>query len=290
AEALVAHIEAQLVVDQRWEIDGPEYRRFKEEASMGKYRTALDELERLVVMRLFELSKLSLSGTGYKLRQQIGKALQRRSEAIRNAINRYNTHAAVLNPPRPKISWKDIVEYGFLGEFDLLRYSRDDVRNSDWSKPGHREATTKFFKLCRAREEITRLNVEVRRLCTAIHDEELMMTDVVQELLISDPQLACELQRQHRSRAAINAVHRYRLTRTANLAGFSGVRGIGVRVQRTGESIDVGHRGMFCWSTYISYLYILQDNHWTVLQVSRLIQWTLGTVTLMPLLTKNKKH
>jgi hypothetical protein len=28
------------------------------------YRTALDDLERLVVQRLFELSKLSMSGTG----------------------------------------------------------------------------------------------------------------------------------------------------------------------------------------------------------------------------------
>ena len=29
-----------------------------------KYRATLDELERLVVRRLFELSKLSMSGTG----------------------------------------------------------------------------------------------------------------------------------------------------------------------------------------------------------------------------------
>jgi hypothetical protein len=64
AEALVAHTETQLTIDERWKIGGPEYQRFKEEASLGKYRSALDELERLVVMRLFELSKLSLSGTG----------------------------------------------------------------------------------------------------------------------------------------------------------------------------------------------------------------------------------
>jgi len=64
AEALVVHIETQLAVDKRWEIGGPEYQHFKEEASLGKYRAALDELECLVVMRLFELSKLSLSGTG----------------------------------------------------------------------------------------------------------------------------------------------------------------------------------------------------------------------------------
>ncbi|KAG2335913.1 hypothetical protein BDR05DRAFT_978878 [Suillus weaverae] len=40
AEGLVGHIKTQLAVDQWWEIGGPEYRCFKEEASLGKYRTA----------------------------------------------------------------------------------------------------------------------------------------------------------------------------------------------------------------------------------------------------------
>ncbi|KAG1844311.1 hypothetical protein DFJ58DRAFT_664845 [Suillus subalutaceus] len=64
AEALVAHVEIQLTVEARWEVGGPEYNEFKMEARIGKYRAALDELERLVVMHLFELSKLLLSGTG----------------------------------------------------------------------------------------------------------------------------------------------------------------------------------------------------------------------------------
>ncbi|KAG1811935.1 hypothetical protein EV424DRAFT_1327328, partial [Suillus variegatus] len=92
----------------------------------------------------------------------IGKALQRHSEAIRNAINWYNTQAAALNPPRPKLSWKDIGEYSFLGEFDLLCHSCTDIRELDWMKPAHREATTKYFKLLHAQEEVSRLNVEVR--------------------------------------------------------------------------------------------------------------------------------
>ncbi|KAG2752758.1 hypothetical protein P692DRAFT_20723416, partial [Suillus brevipes Sb2] len=50
----------------------------------------------------------------------ISKALQRCSDAIQNAIICYNTQAALLVPPRPKLTWKDIVEYSFLGEFDLL--------------------------------------------------------------------------------------------------------------------------------------------------------------------------
>ncbi|KAG1792022.1 uncharacterized protein HD556DRAFT_1218165, partial [Suillus plorans] len=151
--------------------------------------------------------------------QQLGKALQRRSEAIRNAINRYNVQAVALNPPRQKVSWKDIADYSFLGEFDLLRHSRTDIRNSDWATPAHREATTKYFKLCRAREEITRLNVEVRRLRTAIHDEELHTSTVIQDLHVSNPQLGNELRRQWRSRMAIDAIHSFRLDR---IPGFSG--------------------------------------------------------------------
>ena len=64
AEAFTAHIEMQLQVEERWEIGGDAYKQYKQEASLRQYRVALDELERLVVMRLFELSKLSLSGTG----------------------------------------------------------------------------------------------------------------------------------------------------------------------------------------------------------------------------------
>ncbi|KAG2046780.1 hypothetical protein BDR06DRAFT_977221 [Suillus hirtellus] len=85
-EELVTHIETQLAVDQ-W---------------------------------LFELSKLSLSGTGYKLCQQLGKALQHRLDAIHNAINCYNTQATALNPPCSKISWKNITDYGFIAEFNIL--------------------------------------------------------------------------------------------------------------------------------------------------------------------------
>ncbi|KAJ8580560.1 hypothetical protein M405DRAFT_708220, partial [Rhizopogon salebrosus TDB-379] len=132
AEAFTAHTEMQLQIEERWEIGGDAYNQYKQEASLRQYRVALDDLERLVVMRLFELSKLSLSGTG-----QIGKALQRRSDAIRNALNRYNVQAAKLNPPRPQLSWKDITEYSFLGEFDLLRQSRSDIRELNWTKPAH---------------------------------------------------------------------------------------------------------------------------------------------------------
>lgn len=65
AETQVGHMELQLQIEERWAIGSEQYIRYKQEASMQKYRAALDELERLVVMRLFELLKMSLSGTGH---------------------------------------------------------------------------------------------------------------------------------------------------------------------------------------------------------------------------------
>ncbi|KAG2130279.1 uncharacterized protein EDB93DRAFT_1060642, partial [Suillus bovinus] len=65
AEALVAHMEIQRHVEERWAVGCPKYMQYKEEATLGKYHTVLNELKHLVVMRLFELSKLPLSGTGF---------------------------------------------------------------------------------------------------------------------------------------------------------------------------------------------------------------------------------
>ena len=65
---------------------------------------------------------------GYKLRKHIGNALKARSKAIRTALQNYNVAAQALVPPRPGLSWDDIVEYAFLVDFDLLSDTRSDVR------------------------------------------------------------------------------------------------------------------------------------------------------------------
>ncbi|KAG1743590.1 uncharacterized protein EDB91DRAFT_1017387, partial [Suillus paluster] len=91
-----------------------------------------------------------------------------------------------------------------------------------WTKPAHQEATVKYFKLCRAQEEIARLNVEVRRLRTAIHDEAIKMTTVITELLVSNPPLGHELQWQWKAREAVNAVHTFWLDQITLEPGFSG--------------------------------------------------------------------
>ncbi|OBZ74097.1 hypothetical protein A0H81_06240 [Grifola frondosa] len=58
-------------------------RSIEEELDIPVRWLALDNLERLVVQRMFELTKLGMSGLGYKLREKIGKALKARAEAIK---------------------------------------------------------------------------------------------------------------------------------------------------------------------------------------------------------------
>ncbi|KAF5311504.1 hypothetical protein D9611_011644 [Ephemerocybe angulata] len=122
--------------------------------SKRRYQLCLDRLESLIVARVFELGKMNMAKTGYKLRTHISKSLQSRSQAIRTALERYNAAANAMKPRRQNLSWDQVVEYAFLADFDLLRDSRQD-----------------HFKIVRAREEIQRLHIEIRRLITYIQDE-----------------------------------------------------------------------------------------------------------------------
>ncbi|KAG6875863.1 hypothetical protein C0992_001989, partial [Termitomyces sp. T32_za158] len=229
AEQHVETIENGLGIQEQWTADSADYKEYHQQNIKTSYSKALDELERLVVMRLFELTKMSSSGTGYKLRRHIGKALQRHSEAIRNALNWYNTQAANLNPPRPALSWKEIVDYSFLGEFDLLRHSRSDIRDEPWAQPARREATLKYFKLQRAREEIVRLNMEIRRLRTWIRDETNLMEKTISRLEHEDPLLCAVLKHQWALRNTVNLGHLQRLDAISKQAYFSGDRSVGAQ-------------------------------------------------------------
>lgn len=95
----------------------------------------------------------------------ISKSLTSRSKAIQRALVAYNTAAAQLDPPRPKLTWAHIIEYSTVAEFELLRVTfNGDICNTEWMDRCNREATLCYLKLKRAQEELTRLNVEIRRL------------------------------------------------------------------------------------------------------------------------------
>jgi hypothetical protein len=64
AEAMASHLEVQLGIDKWWEIRSDQYNHCHQETLLLNYYMALDNLGWLVITCLFELSKLSLSGTG----------------------------------------------------------------------------------------------------------------------------------------------------------------------------------------------------------------------------------
>jgi len=67
AEAYIHILETQLRIAEHWEIGGEEYHKYQQKTVLVDYREALDELERLVVQRLFKLAKLGMSGTGISI-------------------------------------------------------------------------------------------------------------------------------------------------------------------------------------------------------------------------------
>ncbi|KAF9056704.1 hypothetical protein BJ165DRAFT_1399313, partial [Panaeolus papilionaceus] len=218
----VQELERKLEIKVRWKQRDPEWKAVEKLVKQRKYQRALDSLEGLVVSRMFELSKMNMSGTGYKLRKHIGNALKTRSQAIRNALERYNAAASALNPPKPHLAWDSVVEYAFLADFDLLSETRSDIRERAWAKAASRALLDQYFKIKRAQEEIQRLNVEIPRLVTFIRDEEALLLGKEKELLPHKPALAHQIRQKRLALEQLNDVHLRKLQKLSLLPGFTG--------------------------------------------------------------------
>ena len=145
---------------------------------------------------------------------------------MRNALERYNKLAVKQSPPRPTLQYSEVLSYATLGDFDLLKHSRHEVLARPWSNTMHRQMAVKYFKLLRAREEITRLNVEVRRLQAWVDSEATEIKQIATELSAQNPPLSAELQVLFHRQHHVNNQHQLRLQRIYDLEGYSGVRPI----------------------------------------------------------------
>ncbi|KAJ7815583.1 hypothetical protein B0H14DRAFT_3476097 [Mycena olivaceomarginata] len=198
---------------------------------------------------MFELSKVNMSGTGellrqagmfadlgmqgYKLRKHIAKALQVRSKAVRTALEHYNAAASAMTPPKVLLSWDEVVGYAFLAEFDLLREGREDIRTEPWALPAGRAAMDQHFKICRADEEIVRLNIEIPRLVTFMADEEDFL--VHHEVRLQHEGrggLALQVAWYRMERARFNGIHLDRLAKLSKEDGFTASISRGISLSR----------------------------------------------------------
>ena len=176
--------------------------------------------------------------TGYKLRKHIASSLQSRSQAVKSALKRYNDAARAFKPPRPSLSWEEVVDYAFLSDFDLLRDTRQDIRQKPWAQPANRSLMNQWFKLQRAREEIERLNIEIRRVITHMQDEEQFLLSLEDELQATKPTLAFHIARYRHDQTRFYELHRQRFAALPTLDGFTGSVSPGISVDPSLRSRD----------------------------------------------------
>ncbi|KIJ22287.1 hypothetical protein M422DRAFT_89200, partial [Sphaerobolus stellatus SS14] len=124
-------------------------------------------------------------------------------------------------PSHEALSLDTVIKYSFLGEFELLRFSREDIRDCPWAKPAIREGVMSYYKLLCARKEIERLNIEVLCLLTSIQDELASFPVYIQDLKETDPPLVHEISLQWSLRRSINSQHLEKIQKIMKLPGCS---------------------------------------------------------------------
>lgn len=164
------------------------------------------------------------------MRTHLAKALQSRCKAIRNAVKTYNAAAAKLDPPRPPIDWKAVSHINFLEEFNLLHNTRQDIREKRWSQPAERELMKRSQRIKRAHEEIDCCHVAVRRLYTAIYDEEDKFEETLVRLKSGDPHIYGAVSEFVTRRQQVNDLLLTKLDLLTTSSDYSGDCSRGVRV------------------------------------------------------------
>ncbi|KAJ3572909.1 hypothetical protein NP233_g2769 [Leucocoprinus birnbaumii] len=226
--------ERKLGIEKPWQEGDENWRRVSDMVVQQQYRRRLDRLEQLVVSRMFELGRINRSGTG----NHIGKALQSRSQAIRTALQQFNTAAKKLKPPRETLKWETVVDYAFLSEFNILADTRQDVRAKTWTRPAVRTLMDEYFKMERAREEIARLNIEIPRLVTYIRDEEGFLASMEQHLKPDHPEISHQISLRRRRFKQTKRSHLERLQSLLDKGGFTGSLSAGMAIEHIVGSLQ----------------------------------------------------
>ncbi|KAJ7491430.1 hypothetical protein B0H11DRAFT_1646836, partial [Mycena galericulata] len=80
-----------------------------------------------------------------------------------------------------------------------------------WATPGCRQLMDSYFKIERAKEEIQRLNIEIRRFVTYMRDEREFLVKKEAEVRAEDPDLAFFVKKYRLRRGRFDNIHMRRL-------------------------------------------------------------------------------
>ncbi|KAJ7339786.1 hypothetical protein DFH08DRAFT_963835 [Mycena albidolilacea] len=149
-------------------VSGKDWARHHAQEKMEKNLDRMQELEETlgIVERWMTESPKWMSQTGCKMRKHIAKALQARSKAVKNTIERYNDTMGLLHPPMPSLTWEQVVEYTFMADFDITRDTRAEI-------------------LC-AQEEIKHLVIEIHHVVTWIRNKNMFLHRMEKNLRVTD--------------------------------------------------------------------------------------------------------
>ncbi len=112
--------------------------------------------------------------------------------------------------------------YAFIEEFELLRDTRHDLRDKPWADVDTRQYMKKARNVARAKEEIRRCNIEVRRVHTAILLENEKLDRAVQASRNEANPISGALADYSTRRQRVNARLLAVLAQIHALPGFSG--------------------------------------------------------------------
>ncbi|KAI6131153.1 hypothetical protein EDD16DRAFT_1469868, partial [Pisolithus croceorrhizus] len=136
----------------------------------------------------------------------------------------------------PKLDYAEVIGYSLLGEFSLLKHSHYEILEKLWALPDNREMMMKYYKLQRSQEEITRLNVEIRRLQAWLDFDGERMKVAAQGFRDSgSSELAFEMESMYAERVRVNDFHRAQLQKIYEMPSYTGCRPIGYQPRVTGD-------------------------------------------------------
>ncbi|KAG6886805.1 hypothetical protein C0995_004482 [Termitomyces sp. Mi166 len=178
---------------QRWTFLSPEFLEVSRYIARRRYEKALDKLQKLVIQWLFELQKLNLSSTGYKMCSHIAKSLQMWCNAIQTADTSH------------------------------------DVWEKHWAQPIICKMIQMEQRIKHAHEETICCNVKVHCLHTSIVNENTHFAACLKVLKETNSPIYSAVEEFVERRCHVNAQLLVRISQIYSLPGFTGVHGPGVK-------------------------------------------------------------
>ncbi|KIY64702.1 hypothetical protein CYLTODRAFT_456946 [Cylindrobasidium torrendii FP15055 ss-10] len=244
-------MERAMNIERRWTPADSKYQQTLKYIKERRYRIALRRLAGLVVKRLMELSAMNLANIAYKVRTHMCKALMSRQKAIRTLIEQVNRLAPDLGVK--KLSFADVTHYEFLDQVHILIDPNlaKERSNAKWAQPVMRNIMRRWQRINRAKEEIVRCNIGVRRLHTHIQDEEKFFDTVLEGLTAKSSAVLGPTTEYITRRRRTNFALLLRIQQIYTLDGFTGIPTPGQRKGKSADSADINlnwNRGDHPWA------------------------------------------